>query len=113
MSPLHAHPRPHKGPLRLASFPTHQTKEREEGVGAGGLRGRNLVAWPGGSWEFRRTEVSGRGPGQAGLLGPSLAQLLAPQGNRGMRLPALASAPLPLKYPSPRKHTEFFELEGT
>lgn len=57
-------PRPHKGPLRLAPFLTHQTEERGEGVGRWGKgrasRARNLVARPGGSWEFWTTKAGVR-----------------------------------------------------
>lgn len=92
----HLNPRSHKGPLKVASFSTHQTKERKEGVGVGDPRGGNLVAWPGGSWEFQRTEAGdrnsiaahgdkglfiwchGAGPGVAGLLGHSPDPLPAP-----------------------------------
>lgn len=63
------------------------------------------MARPGGSWEFRRIELSGRGPGQAGLRGPGLAQLPAPSAIGACAFPSLASASLPLKYLGPRKYT--------
>lgn len=124
------HPRPHKGPFRLVSFPIYQTKETEEGGGGVGSKRQESGSQAGGSGdpgtaqgqlgaEVRRTRdpLSGAGewgPGRQGTQmggktpgsqpGPATCSL----GRRGTCLALSASVSLPLKYPqSEERHGAF------
>lgn len=126
--PSSSRPRPHKGPLRPPPSPPADKGERK--AWERGPRGRNLVAEPGGCWEFWRTKAGARdssvAPG-AEAKGSTDRTLCLLPGRQDSWVPAqLCSwllghsghppSPLSLSFPSLlrlRKYTGFSELTWT
>ena len=126
VSPLHR--KPHKGLLRLASFPTHPPKRREEAWGLGVRQGQESQASQeaAGSSENQGSATHGvevpgalgrlslelgrwaRGSRTAGSLPGSAPGSLS---DRSMCPPFLDSISLPHKYPSLRKQ-DFLSWKG-